>query len=103
MLYNLGRQATAARPRQPSERRMSIDRASPVPLHIQLKQALKDQILSGSWKAGDLVPGEPDLCREFRVSRTTVRQALGGLAYEGLGVREGGRGAFVPPPERAGG
>jgi len=78
---------------------MSIDRASPVPLHIQLKQALKDQILGGSWKAGDLVPGEPDLCREFRVSRTTVRQALAGLAYEGLVVRERGRGTFVAPPK----
>ena len=77
---------------------MSIDRASPVPLHIQLKQALKDQILGGSWKAGDLVPGEPDLCREFRVSRTTVRQALAGLAYEGIVRRNPVGGGAQPVP-----
>ncbi len=82
-----------------SERRLSIDRASPVPLHIQLKQALKDQILAGAWKPGDLVPGEPHLCRQFQVSRTTVRQALAALAYEGLVTRQRGRGTFVAPPK----
>jgi GntR family transcriptional regulator len=79
--------------------RLSIDRASPVPLHVQLKQALRDQILSGAWTAGDLVPGEPELCREFRVSRTTVRQALAALAFEGLVTRERGRGTFVALPK----
>ncbi len=76
-----------------------IDRSSALPLHVQLKQALEKQILRGRWKPGDLVPGEPELCRLFAVSRTTVRQALAALAYQGLVVRERGRGTFVAPPK----
>jgi GntR family transcriptional regulator len=78
---------------------LEIDRMSPVPLHVQVKQALKDQILHGTWKPGDLVPGDLELCREFEVSRTTVRQALAELAHDGLVVRERGRGTFVAPPK----
>lgn len=85
-----------------SNPRLSVDRSSPVPLHVQLKQALKDHIQGGKWKDGDLVPGEPELCRTFGVSRTTVRQALTELAREGLVVRERGRGTFVAPPKLTG-
>lgn len=85
--------------RKPSRPRLGLDRASPLPLHVQLEQALRDQILEGHWRPGDLVPGEPDLCREFGVSRTVVRQALTHLTYEGLVVRERGRGTFVAPPK----
>jgi GntR family transcriptional regulator len=81
--------------------RLSVDRTSPVPLHVQLKQTLKDHILGGKWREGDLVPGEPELCRTFGVSRTTVRQALTELAREGLVVRERGRGTFVAPRKLA--
>ena len=81
--------------RKAAVRNLSLDRSDPVPLHVQLKKALKDQILSGSWKTGDLVPAEPELCRDFGVSRTTVRQALAELTHEGLVVRERGRGTFV--------
>jgi len=83
--------------RKAAVRNLSLDRSDPVPLHVQLKKALKDQILSGSWKTGDLVPAEPELCRDFGVSRTTVRQALAELTHEGLVVRERGRGTFVAP------
>jgi GntR family transcriptional regulator len=78
-------------------RNLSLDRSDPVPLHVQLKKGLREQILSGNWKTGDLVPAEPELCRDFGVSRTTVRQALAELTHEGLVVRERGRGTFVAP------
>ncbi len=70
---------------------------SPVPLHVQVKQALKDRIVRRTWKSGDLVPGDLELCDQFGVSRTTVRQALAELAREGWVVRERGRGTFVAP------
>lgn len=81
------------------EPRLSIDRTSPIPLHVQVKQVLKEQIQRGNWKPGDLVPPELELCQKLRVSRTTVRQGLAGLAIEGLVVRERGRGTFVAPPK----
>jgi len=84
---------------KPPASRLRIDRSSPIPLHVQAKQALQEQIQRGAWKPGDLVPGEPDLCRQFGVSRTTVRQALAELTHVGLVVREQGRGTFVAPPK----
>ena len=82
-----------------SERPLRVDRTNPLPLHVQVKQALKDRIASRAWKAGDLVPGDLELCHQFGVSRTTVRQALAELAHEGWVVRERGRGTFVAPPK----
>ena len=87
------------RRRQTPERLLRVDRASPIPLHVQVTQALKGQILSGAWKPGDRVPGDIELCTELGVSRTTVRQGLAELARQGWVVREQGRGTFVAPPK----
>src|SRR4030042_4222995 len=81
------------------EQPLRVDRASPIPLHIQVKQALKDRIVRRTLKPGDLVPGDLELCEQFGVSRTPVRRGLSELAHEGWVVREGGRGTFVPPPQ----
>jgi len=85
--------------RRSPERPLHVDRESPIPLHVQVKQALKDRIVRHIWKSGDLVPGDLELCDEFGVSRTTVRQGLAELAHEGWVVRERGRGTFVAPPK----
>jgi GntR family transcriptional regulator len=93
-----GRSETSAARKRPAPR-LGIDRTSPVPLHVQARQVLLQEIQRGAWKPGDRVPGEPDLCRRFGVSRTTVRQALAELKHLGLVVREQGRGTFVAPPK----
>jgi GntR family transcriptional regulator len=76
----------------------AIDRDSPMPFYVQLKDALRAQIEAGYWQVGDRIPGEPELCRMFEVSRTVVRQALKEMVYEGLIVREKGRGTFIAEP-----
>ena len=78
---------------------LGIDRKSPLPLHYQLKQHLLEKIESGDWKPDDLIPSEQELQDAFGLSRTTVRQALSDLVYEGLLIRERGRGTFVSPPK----
>lgn len=80
----------------------SIDRHSPVPYYIQVKESLQEQIRQRSWQPGYQLPSEPDLCRIFGVSRTVIRQALQELANEGLLVREKGRGTFVAEPKISG-
>ena len=72
-----------------------IDRSSALPYYVQLKEALTDGIRNGRWKPGERLPSEPELCENFNVSRTVVRQALQDLVYEGAIVREKGRGTFV--------
>ena len=79
----------------------AIDRTSPIPYYVQLKEALREQIESEAWRPGDQLPGEPELCRTFDVSRIVVRQALKELTYEGLIVRHKGRGTFVAEPKIA--
>ena len=76
-----------------------IDRSSYAPFYIQVMDSLKEAIDQGDMKPGEQLPGEPELCRLFDVSRTVIRQALKELEYEGLIKREKGRGTFVAEPK----
>ena len=83
----------------PSPRQTAIDRNNPLPYYVQVKEALREHIESGEWPAGHQLPGEPELCVLFDVSRTVIRQALSDLEYEGLIVRKKGKGTFVAEPK----
>jgi GntR family transcriptional regulator len=69
--------------------------AGPLPKHYQLSEILRGKILAGELGSGERLPGEYALCREYQISRGTVRKALGTLAHEGYIYSEQGRGAFV--------
>lgn len=77
----------------------TIDRESPIPLYYQLKQLLLEKLDSGEWKPGDLVPSEQELQDTYGLSRTTVRQALAELTFEGRFSRHRGQGTFVAARE----
>lgn len=72
-----------------------INRSSPIPYYVQVKELLRDWIKQGKWKAGDQLPGEHELCATFDVSRPVIRQALSELTLEGVVTREKGKGTFV--------
>ena len=76
-----------------------IDFKSHIPYYLQLIEVLKSQITQKVWKPGERMPGEQDLCTDFGVSRTVVRQALGELENNGLIVRHKGPGTFVAEPK----
>ena len=76
-----------------------IERESPVPLYYQLKKLLAERMSSGEWRSGDMLPTEEQLQEQYRLSRTTVRQALKELEVEGLISRHRGRGTFVSRPK----
>lgn len=65
------------------------------PQYKRLYHQLKNDILSGKYKAGDLLPSELNLAAEHKVARSTVRQALSSLAYEGNIVKKQGKGSIV--------
>jgi len=56
---------------------------------------LREQIVSGHYCAGQKLPSEFDLCRQFNLSRVTVRHALSLLCEQGLIERFVKRGTFV--------
>jgi GntR family transcriptional regulator len=74
---------------------LAIDRKSPMPFYFQLAELLEQEITSGRWRAGTRLPAEPELCEQYSLSRTTIRQALARLEQRGLIERRKGQGTFV--------
>jgi GntR family transcriptional regulator len=72
-----------------------IDRASPIPLHLQIRAHLLHLIEVGELPAGHQIPTERALADRFGVSLAPVRQAVLDLAKEGYLVRARGKGTFV--------
>ncbi|MBI4243695.1 MAG: GntR family transcriptional regulator [Planctomycetes bacterium] len=73
----------------------------PVPLYYKVKNDLKQKILNGVYKEGDLLPTEREICELYEVSRITVVKSLTELVNEGWINRRQGKGSFAAkPPER---
>ena len=60
-----------------------------------LAESLLEKINSGDYPVGELLPTEFELCRQFGVSRTTVREALRHLSDMGLLSRRPGVGTMI--------
>ena len=78
---------------------MEIDRNRPIPLYLQMKMVLKEQIHQGILQPDSRLASERELCDTYDVSRTTVRQALRELELEGLIKTVPGRGTFIAAPD----
>ena len=74
---------------------MNSTRRLPTPQYQQVKNHLRDGIVSGRWSPGDLMPSEAELVLQFGVSRMTVNRALRDLVEAGLVERVQGVGTFV--------
>lgn len=74
---------------------VAVNRASAVPLHVQIRRALQDEIASGTLPPGARLLTEAEYAHRFEVSIAPVRQALLDLAAAGLITRHKGRGSFV--------
>lgn len=72
-----------------------IDRDSPIPFYFQLAVLIERAIKDERWPTGMRMPSELEICRQFGLSRTTVRRTMGWLESEGLVSRRKGAGAFV--------
>ncbi|MEV7090474.1 GntR family transcriptional regulator [Streptomyces sp. NPDC093085] len=79
----------------------AIDRQSTTPYYQQLVGALEQRLTAGEIPTGQRLPSENDLCKEFGLSRATVRQALQVLESQGLVTRIANRGVFAAQPPAA--
>ncbi len=73
----------------------SLNRNRPEPLHYQVAEKLRSDILSGKLSFGQKLPSEEKLMETLHVSRPTIRQAITTLRLEGLVKVERGVGTFV--------
>jgi len=64
-------------------------------LHEEIAEQIRAQISSSNLTAGDKLGTELELAARYKVSRSTIRQALIQLENEGLIERLHGRGTFV--------
>ncbi|OBT17390.1 hypothetical protein A9264_01110 [Vibrio sp. UCD-FRSSP16_10] len=65
------------------------------PVYLKIVDDLVEQIETGVYKEGDMIPPENLLLEVYGVSRMTVRKALGLLVDQDLLYRVKGRGTFV--------
>lgn len=72
------------------------------PLYSKIKDHIVNLIETGELNAGERIPSESSLVKEFGVSRMTAHRALKELKEQGLVVRVSGVGTFVAEPKSRG-
>ncbi len=77
---------------------MEFMQDGPTPLYVQLADLLRQHIEEGVLEPGVAIPSEPNLVKQYNVSRTTVRQALNMLASQNFIVKVQGKGTYVRQP-----
>lgn len=75
--------------------RFSIDSASPVPVHHQVKQSLVLEMLSGRLKQGDRLPPIRELAKVLKLNPNTVSKVYYNLTEEGFIQGRAGSGYTV--------
>lgn len=66
-------------------------------LYSHIENDLRQKIISGEYGPGEKLPTEVELCRQYGVSRITVRRAIQNLADDDMLRRYRGKGTFVRP------
>lgn len=74
---------------------MKINKESSTPLYIQIREALRSAISTGTLATGDRLPAVTAMATERGVTAATIRRALSDLIAEGLIYTHVGRGTFV--------
>jgi GntR family transcriptional regulator len=66
-----------------------------LPVYYRLQVSIRNEIESGRWKPGEMIPTERALAEIHAVSVGTVKKALLNLVFEGYLYRVQGKGTFV--------
>ena len=77
----------------------TLDKSIPIPLYFQLEQLILEEIESGAYPVGSMIPTEKELSQMFDISRTTVRQAITDLVRKEQLYRIKSKGTFVSRPK----
>ena len=72
-----------------------ISNSSNVPLYEQVKEQIKNKIVSNELKAGELLPSIRSLAKDLRISVITTKNAYDELEREGYVETIQGKGTYV--------
>ena len=76
-------------------RKILIDRSSPLPAYQQITNDILRRISEQEWSVGDKLPSETELASDYGVSRVTLRQAMSQLEQDEIIEKFQGKGAFI--------
>ena len=74
---------------------LTISRADPRPMYLQLMEQIRRRIAVGDWQPGQEIPSIRALAAATKVSVITAKRAFLELEREGVLVTRQGRGTFV--------
>ena len=77
--------------------KLIISNRSSVPIYEQIKNQIKDAILSGELKEDTALPSIRQLAKDLKISVITTTRAYNDLEVEGFVVNIQGKGCFVLP------
>lgn len=73
----------------------NMEKANMGPKYKQIKEDIVEDILSGVYAPGDMIPKQSEYAQKYNVSRLTVRKAIDDLVMKGIIKTEKGKGTFV--------
>lgn len=76
---------------------LTLDASLPKPLYLQIRDQIRERIVSGALKIGERIEPSRELAKRLGVHRTTVGNAYAELESEGLIQGAVGRGTYVSP------
>jgi DNA-binding transcriptional regulator YhcF (GntR family) len=77
---------------------LQINSKSRVPVHVQLEEQIKHQILTGNFGVGSRLPSIRALAGYLRINRNTVARVISDLEREGYVETRRGSGVYVAEP-----
>ncbi len=78
-----------------------IDKNNPIPIYIQIKDDIFNDIETGKYKAGEKLPAERIFAEKYNVTRITISKALKLLVDQGFIEVRRGSGSFVKDRKHA--
>lgn len=88
------------RPTHLANETLQVQKVSREGLAEQVVEQLQALVVDRHLRSGDRLPGERELCEQFGVSRTVIREATRILAQRGIVTIKPGRGTFVSLPDQ---
>ncbi|MCR5743196.1 MAG: GntR family transcriptional regulator [Lachnospiraceae bacterium] len=78
---------------------ITINTKSSKPIYEQIEEQIKDEIVAGSLKAGEMLPSIRSLAGDLKISVITTKRAYADLEAEGMIKSTPGKGFFVDNPD----
>jgi GntR family transcriptional regulator len=74
---------------------IAVSFTSGEPIYLQVKEQIKNQILTGQLQDGEMLPSIRNLAQSLKISVITTKRAYDELEQEGLVASVAGKGTFV--------